>query len=101
MLTANDLMTIDPDTVTPHASLREVVALMNNNVDGICRQQIPTVFLTRGDDVTRGGLKLFSEMVQQERNDGSNIQRLNKKIGIKLKKNACGCPHAFKSKNYA
>lgn len=29
MLSANDLMTIDPDTVTPDTSLREVVALMN------------------------------------------------------------------------
>ena len=29
MLTTNDLMTIDPDTVTPETSLREVVALMN------------------------------------------------------------------------
>lgn len=29
MLTTNDLMTIDPDTVTPDTSLREVVALMN------------------------------------------------------------------------
>lgn len=29
MLTTNDLMTIDPDTVTPETPLREVVALMN------------------------------------------------------------------------
>ena len=29
MLTTNDLMTIDPDTVLPTTSLREVVALMN------------------------------------------------------------------------
>ncbi len=29
MLTTNDLMTIDPDTVTPETSLREVVSLMN------------------------------------------------------------------------
>ena len=29
MLTTNDLMTIDPDTVSPETSLREVVALMN------------------------------------------------------------------------
>ncbi len=29
MLTTNDLMTIDPDTVMPTTSLREVVALMN------------------------------------------------------------------------
>lgn len=29
MLTTNDLMTIDPDTVKPTTSLREVVALMN------------------------------------------------------------------------
>lgn len=29
MLTTNDLMTIDPDTVTPQTSLREVVSLMN------------------------------------------------------------------------
>ncbi|MBX3058213.1 MAG: CBS domain-containing protein [Anaerolineae bacterium] len=31
MLTTNDLMTIDPDTVTPQTSLREVVALMNKH----------------------------------------------------------------------
>lgn len=31
MLTTNDLMTIDPDTVTPTTSLRHVVALMNKN----------------------------------------------------------------------
>ena len=29
MLTVNDLMTIDPDTVTPNTTLREAVALMN------------------------------------------------------------------------
>ncbi|MCP4356512.1 MAG: CBS domain-containing protein [Chloroflexi bacterium] len=31
MLTTNDLMTIDPDVVSPDSSLREVVALMNRN----------------------------------------------------------------------
>ncbi len=31
MLTTNDLMTIDPDVVSPASSLREVVALMNKN----------------------------------------------------------------------
>ena len=29
MLTTNDLMTIDPDTVAPETSLREVVSIMN------------------------------------------------------------------------
>lgn len=29
MLTTNDLMTIDPETVTPDTTLREVVSLMN------------------------------------------------------------------------
>ena len=33
MLTTNDLMTIDPDTVSPDTTLRGVVALMNKNGD--------------------------------------------------------------------
>jgi acetoin utilization protein AcuB len=39
MLTTNDLMTIDPDTVTPNTSLRGVVTLMNKNGD----RQLPVV----------------------------------------------------------
>lgn len=39
MLTTNDLMTIDPDSVTPDTSLREAVALMNKR--GI--RQLPVV----------------------------------------------------------
>ncbi len=31
MLTTNDLMTIDPDVVTPDTTLREVVAMMNEH----------------------------------------------------------------------
>ena len=39
MLTTNDLMTIDPDTVTPSTTLRNVVAIMNQNGN----RQLPVV----------------------------------------------------------
>lgn len=39
MLTTNDLMTIDPDTVSPDTTLRSVVSLMNKNGD----RQLPVV----------------------------------------------------------
>ena len=39
MLTTNDLMTIDPDIVSPETSLREVVALMNKRNS----RQLPVV----------------------------------------------------------
>ena len=39
MLTTNDLMSIDPDTVSPDTTLRSVVSLMNKNGE----RQLPVV----------------------------------------------------------